>query len=259
MTAGPRHRIAVLQTHPIQYYVPLYAALDREDDFEVTVFYLSDVSVRGGRDPGFGVDVAWDIDLLSGYRAVFAKDASRRGVGGFFSLAGLDVFEPIRRGAFDALLVHGHNLAATFVAIAAAKASGTPILMRGDSHLRLPHGGLRGAVRGRALTALYAAVDGFLAIGTANRAYYRSFGVPDDKISLVPFAVRVERRGDLLGRRRSSTSGAGRRLELSTPDGRVRTDHGPCRLLSGGHGSLLRGRRARDPATWRLLRRLDHA
>src|SRR5262249_56852357 len=64
-------RIAVLNSHPIQYFAPLYAYLNAAPDFDVTALYLSDFSIRGGKDAGFGVEVRWDLDLLAGYRSVF--------------------------------------------------------------------------------------------------------------------------------------------------------------------------------------------
>ena len=68
----------MLNSHPIQYFAPLYAYLNAAPDLEVTALYLSDFSIRGGRDVGFGQDVKWDLDLLAGYRSVFLGDAARR-------------------------------------------------------------------------------------------------------------------------------------------------------------------------------------
>src|SRR5438477_10613732 len=80
-------RIAVLSSHPIQYFAPLYAYLNAAPDLDVTALYLSDVSLRGGRGAGFGQAVAWDVDLLAGYRSVFlGEGAHQREPGGFWSL-----------------------------------------------------------------------------------------------------------------------------------------------------------------------------
>jgi len=42
----------------------------------VTALYLSDVSIRGGKDIEFGRDVKWDVDLLAGYPSVFLGKAA---------------------------------------------------------------------------------------------------------------------------------------------------------------------------------------
>src|SRR5690242_20304041 len=57
-------RVAFVNTHPIQYFAPLYAELNRSDDLSITALYLSDYSVRGATDGGFGHIVKWDVDLL---------------------------------------------------------------------------------------------------------------------------------------------------------------------------------------------------
>jgi glycosyltransferase involved in cell wall biosynthesis len=48
-------------------------------------------------------------------------------------------------------------------------------------------------VRRFLLAALYRRIDRFLAIGSANRAFYRAMGVPEERIFLVPYTVDNER------------------------------------------------------------------
>src|SRR4051812_24333108 len=64
-------RLSIFVTHPVQYHVPLWRALSRHPELDVTVNYFSDHSIRGGLDKGFGVPVAWDVDLTSGYESTF--------------------------------------------------------------------------------------------------------------------------------------------------------------------------------------------
>src|SRR5438093_288259 len=59
MTA--RHRLAVLTSHPIQYQAPLFRALARRPELDLTVFFGSDQGARAYRDPGFQTTVAWDV------------------------------------------------------------------------------------------------------------------------------------------------------------------------------------------------------
>jgi hypothetical protein len=78
-------RVVFVNTHPIQYFAPLYADLNRTGDLSVTALYLSDYSVRGANDRGFEEIVKWDVDLLAGYKARFVRGAARRGeTAGFF-------------------------------------------------------------------------------------------------------------------------------------------------------------------------------
>jgi hypothetical protein len=47
-------RIAFVNTHPIQYFAPLYAFLNRTGDFAITALYRSDFSVRDSLDMHLG-------------------------------------------------------------------------------------------------------------------------------------------------------------------------------------------------------------
>jgi glycosyltransferase involved in cell wall biosynthesis len=178
-------RIAVLNSHPIQYFAPLYAYLNVHPDLEVTALYLSDASIRGGKDPEFDRELKWDIDLLAGYKAIFVDARTRH--------RAPKIWSEIRSGRYDVLWLHGHNHAANLVALWAAKTAGLCILMRGETHLGLPRNFIKAAFRRPLMGTLYGVCDRLLAIGSANAAFYQAMGVPKEKIFLVPYAVDNDR------------------------------------------------------------------
>jgi glycosyltransferase involved in cell wall biosynthesis len=187
-------RVVVLNSHPIQYFAPLYAYLNAAPDLEVTALYLSDFSIRGGMDVEFGQDVTWDLDLLAGYRSVFLGDAARRREPrGFWSLIAPQVWNELRSGRYDVLWLHGHHYAANLIALMGAKTAGLPVMMRGDTHLGLPCYGIKSILRRPVMGALYGCCDRLLAVGSANTAYYRAMGVPDKKIFILPYSVDNDR------------------------------------------------------------------
>lgn len=185
-----KFRVAFVNTHPIQYFAPLYAHLNRTGEFAVTALYLSDFSVRGSLDHGFGQTVKWDIDLLSGYETRFIKGAELRNEpAGFFSIIAPWIWREVNRGGFDALVVHGHTPAATLIAVAAARWAGLPVFGRGETHLGLSRGSLRRLVRKPLMRVFYRCLSGVLAIGSANAEFYRAMGVPEDHIFSMPYTV----------------------------------------------------------------------
>jgi glycosyltransferase involved in cell wall biosynthesis len=186
-------RIAVLNSHPIQYFAPLYAYLNALSDLRITALYLSDTSLRGGKDLDFGREVRWDLDLLAGYPSTFVGNAREREPRGFWSLVAPQIWREVRSGHYDVLWLHGHHYAANLIALTAAKSVGLPVLMRGESHLRLPRGAVKSALRRPIISTLYRGCDRFLAIGSANAAFYRAMGVSERNIFLVPYAVDNER------------------------------------------------------------------
>lgn len=183
-------RIAVVNTHPIQYFAPLYAYLNASPDLEVTALYLSDFSLRGAQDQGFKQIVKWDIDLLTGYPHLFVgPNAKKLEPNGFTSMIVPEIGQAVRNGGYDALWLHGHGIAANLIAFAAAKSIGIPVFMRCETHLGLSVTRLKAVLRKPLMSMFYGKCDYFLAIGTANKNFYISMGVPEEKISLVPYAV----------------------------------------------------------------------
>jgi glycosyltransferase involved in cell wall biosynthesis len=191
----PSYRIAFVNTHPIQYFAPLYAYLTRYCGLETTALYLSDFSLKNGDDPGFGQSITWDVDLLSGYEAKFVggSRASRRRVGGFFSMVAPELWNEISNGRYDAVIIHGHNLAAHHIARAACRFSGTPAFARGDTNPRINRSILKSTLRTPIMRLFYRGMAGAMAVGTANADYYRKMGVPSDRIFLTPYAVDNDR------------------------------------------------------------------
>jgi glycosyltransferase involved in cell wall biosynthesis len=138
--------------------------------------------------------VKWDLDLLAGYRALFlGKGARSREPRGFWSLIAPQVWNELRSGRYDVVWLHGHHYAANFIALMASKTAGLPLMMRGETHLKLPCVGLKSILRRPVLGTLYRYCDRLLAIGSANAAYYRAMGVPDKKIFILPYAVDNDR------------------------------------------------------------------
>ncbi|MFO1496429.1 MAG: glycosyltransferase family 4 protein [Lysobacterales bacterium] len=188
-------RVAVLNTHPIQYFAPLYAYLARRvPEIHLTVLYCSDSSLRGAVDAGFERSVQWDIDLLAGYEYRFLGSAARtRTPAGFWSLVVPEVWSELRSGQYDVLWLHGYGYFACVLSFIAAKSMGMPVLLRGETHLSLSRRGWRRWLRDRLLRRASAWIDAFLAIGSRNRDYYRSLGVEDSRIHLVPYSVDNQR------------------------------------------------------------------
>jgi hypothetical protein len=71
-------RLAVVVSHPIQYYVPWFVALARRHDLVLRVFYLWTGMGGAALDPGFGQTIRWDLPLLQGYDHTFVPNRARR-------------------------------------------------------------------------------------------------------------------------------------------------------------------------------------
>lgn len=191
MSVGPRFRLAVLISHPIQYFAPLYRKLAQEPEIDLTVYFCSRQGVETYDDQGFGVPVQWDIPLLEGYNHKFLRNLRRKDqVGGFFSLVNPGLMAELWRNRYDALLVSGHMYFSYLLGVFAAKAVGIPVFMRSETHLLLRRPGPKRVLRQPVMRLFYRALcDRCLPIGTRSREFYLAHGVPQDRLFDVPYAV----------------------------------------------------------------------
>ena len=174
-------KLAVLVSHPIQYFTPIYRALNVVPGLDLTVIFHTRVGVDSYYDEGFGAELKWDIPLLDGYRSVFLSTGTKLGGIHWRIIPVLLKLRP------DVLLVHGYNAPANLIALVVAKLIGCKTIMRGDT--RVPAGHAATSVKSGFKRALFRLVDACLAIGTLNREYYRSLGVPEARIFFAPFSV----------------------------------------------------------------------
>jgi glycosyltransferase involved in cell wall biosynthesis len=188
------YKLAILNTHPIQYFAPLYRRIAQEPNIALTVYYCSRQGAEEYSDLGFGERIKWDRSLLEGYDYKFLKNW-RVGdqVGGFGSLINPGVVSELRRYRYDALIVNGHNHATYLLAMLAAKALGTAVMMRCETHLALQRSAFKKFARKRLMGFLYNRLcDLCLPIGTLNKEFYLFQGVDRSRMFTVPYTVDNE-------------------------------------------------------------------
>ena len=100
-------RLAIIVSHPIQYYSPLFACLSKSEYLKIKVFYSFDPSVIT-YDYGFKKNIEWDIPLLEDYDYLFVKNISKKpGSHHYFGLDNPQLIHEIEGWNPDALLVYG--------------------------------------------------------------------------------------------------------------------------------------------------------
>jgi glycosyltransferase involved in cell wall biosynthesis len=190
-------RLAIVSTHPIQYYAPLFQALARSESLAPRVFYTwSQTAAAPVADPGFERAITWDVPLLEGYEFEFVPNlASRPGTDHFHGLRNPGLIRAIETWGADAVLVFGWNSHSHLQALRHFK-DRIPVFFRGDSTLLDPARGWRRAARRVVLSWIYRHIDVAIAVGSNNRDYFRWCGVPADRISMAPHAIDTARFAD---------------------------------------------------------------
>ena len=192
MNKGTVCRFAVVASHPVQYFTPLYQRLARHPGVDLNVFFCRDYGVRARFDKQFDRAVAWDTDLLSGYKHRFLRSVSPI----------RDTFNPlhaINPGAFtrlldgyDAVWVNGYMYPSNWFAAAAAALRNTRLMIR--SELRLMDRPTRwfDPLRDNLIRAWIRRADALLYIGEANREAYLHYGARETQLHFVPYAADID-------------------------------------------------------------------
>lgn len=170
----PRPKLLVVASHPIQYHAPLFRALAASGEVDLTVLFIRMPDAREqGR--GFGIEFAWDVPLLDGYRWECASGV----------LASAAPRKLLRSFAPDAVLLTGWHVRPLIQLAFAAKSMGLPVLMRAEANaLRKRPWYARLAHR-----VLLRNCTVFLPIGRASRDFYLGYGIAPERMFDAPYFI----------------------------------------------------------------------
>jgi glycosyltransferase involved in cell wall biosynthesis len=145
--------------------------------------------VQPSFDKGFNQTIRYDVPLLEGYCHRFMRNLSPRPGLGFSGQLNPEIVADLRRGEFDALVVHGYAALTNLFALLSPRSAKTRVLLRAESHLHEPRSLATRFAKKPLLQILFRQIDHFLAIGSLNTLYYKEYGVGPDRITLAPYSV----------------------------------------------------------------------
>ena len=184
-----RPRLAIIATHPVPYYVPLYRALAEHGALHIRTFYATRVGLDKLVDPGMGVEIIWKTDLLGGYEHEFLPGAEKihsthpREVDNSGVSASLMRFRP------DVVLIHGYMWKTAVRALLWCRFNRIPAMMISDGSLHTGTNALIAKLKSIVLPSIFRQFSAFLCVGDANERYFETFGVPRARIFRVPAMV----------------------------------------------------------------------
>jgi glycosyltransferase involved in cell wall biosynthesis len=173
-------RLAIIVSHPIQHFCPMYRDIARTGRVELLVIFAQ-AGAEPRFDPGFGRVISWQDDLLENVPHVKlqASDDERSKT----VLAELDKFDPA------VIYVHGYARDYLRAAMKWANNRGKPVLMTTDSELRTPRPLHKRVAKRIVLPPVLRSVDMFLTVGDENERYFSHYGVPRERFHRVPFSI----------------------------------------------------------------------
>lgn len=181
--------LKIFASHPVQYLVPFWRQLVQEGvDIDV-MFYHQGTAKSAARDPGFGIQFQWDIDLLAEYQhqfllsrqATYSLSEQTRSIHRLLIWALTDLQTPL-------LLVgwFAHNVWLVWLLRTLVSA---PVFMFCETTPRTFHALPKPKWRISLLQWLLRRSAACLYIGQSNREFYESMGVADKQLFPTPYSV----------------------------------------------------------------------
>lgn len=188
-------KLAIITTHPIQYYAPVFKLLAKE--IQLKVFYTWGEQSMIKYDQGFNQQIEWDIPLLDGYDYQFLVNISKnpgthhfKGINNPGLLSAVQDFEP------NVILIFGWAWKSHLKALRFFKGK-IPIYFRGDSTLLDQQKNFKSLLRKLFLKWVYSHVDKVFYVGNANKSYYSQFGLKEKQLVFAPHAIDNNRFGKI--------------------------------------------------------------
>jgi glycosyltransferase involved in cell wall biosynthesis len=199
---------------------------------ELKVFFASNHGLVAYEDKSFARVVQWDALKLD-FPHEFLPGFEGKVIGPWIDSAGLA--DCLASFMPDIVIVNGYGQALQRSAARWAKATRIPTVMVSDAELRRERSWPKRLLKSVLIPAVLKNVGLFLTVGDANEAYYRKYGVPDERLIRCSFPIDV-RSYDLIDAKRDECR-IGIRARLAIPD-----DHKVVLMV----GKLVSGKRQAD-------------
>ncbi len=168
-------RLAVVVSHPIQYYAPLWRALAREPALDLHVLFATRIGLDVTFDAEMKTALAWATDLTAGYSHEFLPEAGRFQRTGFH-LDNPSVGPALARFCPDAVILHGYASRTLLRALVWCKLNGARALLMADSSGDRAPSGWRRRIKRLFLPRLLNRYDAALTMGDRSEAHLASLG-----------------------------------------------------------------------------------
>ena len=182
-------RLAVWAHHPIQYQTGIWKRLHTIKKLDVTILFGDSFNTYPIWDHEFQNVVDLSKTLEFDYQYVFLKNLTFNNKNGFFRRVNPGLIWGLLSKKYDVVLLHGYDTITAWLTIMAAKATGVKVLFRGEANLRQDNHSWKQRLKRLLLTRLFHMVDAVLYSCTGNKEFFSYYGVPEEKLFLIPCAV----------------------------------------------------------------------
>jgi len=183
-------RLGYLVSHPIQYQAPLLRLIASHPNIDLKVYFCSDFSVRGYRDPGFKCDVTWDVPLLEGYHSDILPSVGDNTKQSLLRPFNYGLKKRLKRDRIDVLWLHGYAKPFFISALINAKRLGIKVMVRAESMgFNESQSNMKNKMKPFFYQWLNKVADCFLTVGTLNKQFLLKNAISEDKMVPAPYTV----------------------------------------------------------------------
>ena len=196
-----RKRLAVLITHPVQYFQPVFAALALDPRLELLVVFGCDHGIQISHDPDFGLAFAWDCSPTAGFPHVFVSNAPLRDLSRWQKALPLAqrACQHIRSFQPDRVLVFAYTPIFITLCTLLLRQAGLCLMLRADGTDRaFPRNWLKGLLKDVVLRFWYGQFEAVFPIGGDSNDHFARLGVPSHRRHPVSYAVNTAFFADLV-------------------------------------------------------------
>jgi glycosyltransferase involved in cell wall biosynthesis len=186
-------KLAIITTHPIQYYAPVFKLLSNNKNLNIKVYYTWGEGSLNKFDPGFKQKIEWDLPLLEGYQYDWVLNVSKNpGTHRFGGIVNPTLISDIKLWKPDAVLIYGWSFS-SHLKIIRHFHNKVPIYFRGDSTLIDNQSGFKSALKTVLLKWIYKHINFAFFVGTNNKSYFKKYGLKEKQLIFAPHAIDNER------------------------------------------------------------------
>ena len=190
-----KKRLAVLVTHPIQYFQPVFQELSKNGEVDTRVFFGCKAGANEYYDEEFEKFISWNSSPTSGFESQFITNGANisglRGIAGCWR--GIQAAQKIIKWDSDNVLIFAYT--PTFITAATLwlKVFGQrSLILRADAtDGAFRRNRFKKLARNILLPAYYLSFDLVIPIGSESEEHYKRKGVPERKRRKALFSSNV--------------------------------------------------------------------
>lgn len=182
-------RIAIVVSHPIQHFCPMYASWAKNEKIELKVFFASNIGAVAYHDYSFGQEIKWGNLYLDEFKHHFLNGNKTLEVNKNLDAIDLENqlnnFNPALVIQYGRIYKFNQRLRRWIIN------NNVKLAYVSDTENRNKEPIFKRLVKRIIVSKYFKKVDLFLSVGDANEEYYSYNGVPRNKIIRMNFSIDI--------------------------------------------------------------------